>query len=227
MTCCSVLECKNESKRKNISNGGISYHRFPKEANIKEKWINATGRVNWMPTKFNTICSAHFLNDDFLISNKGHRYIKPTAVPRLKIMHYDPQNITCATSSKQDSNLLSSDLAVSKKRRISTDLEATPKATILKPEIQTQQFCDNSSGGSNYSSPTKNKVISHLRFCHEKIRKQGLKIKRLQTQNRRLKKKINHLDELLLKLEEKFAMTKENLDCLQNIKIEVRSAEMF
>lgn len=60
--------------------------RYPDDPNIKEKWIDATGRVNWMPTKLSTICSEHFLENCLLISKKGYRFVKPEALPTLKIV---------------------------------------------------------------------------------------------------------------------------------------------
>lgn len=74
---------------------------------------------------------------------------------------------------------------------------------------------------STTSTPRKKKLKRQIRFCENKIIKQGLKIKKLQSTNRRLKKKINNIDEILKRLEEKFAMTKENLDSLKNTNLEV------
>lgn len=60
--------------------------RFPKDINRKEKWINATGRENWVPTKHNTICSDHFNTNDILITKKGYRYLSDEAIPSKKIV---------------------------------------------------------------------------------------------------------------------------------------------
>lgn len=76
-------------------------------------------------------------------------------------------------------------------------------------------------GGSSSSTPRKRKLKGQLRYCRDKIKKQDLKIKRLQTSNRRLKKKISKIDEVLASLEEKFFMSKENLDCLKNTNLKV------
>ncbi|XP_022818985.1 uncharacterized protein LOC111351319 isoform X7 [Spodoptera litura] len=81
MPFCSVLECKNDSSRKNRNNGGVSYHRFPDDPIFKEKWINATGRLTWFPTKNSTICSQHFKDEDFTIKKSGNRYLKDKTVP--------------------------------------------------------------------------------------------------------------------------------------------------
>ncbi|KAF9824022.1 hypothetical protein SFRURICE_020288 [Spodoptera frugiperda] len=43
-------QSKDESHDKNVpSSSGISYHRFPKDPEIKGKWIEMTGRQNWFP----------------------------------------------------------------------------------------------------------------------------------------------------------------------------------
>lgn len=60
-----------------------------------------------------------------------------------------------------------------------------------------------------------------LQWTQSKIRKQHLKIKRLQTRNRRLKRKINNIEEILKSLEKKFAMSSENLLSLKNTNIKV------
>lgn len=53
----------------------------------KEKWIEATGRQNWFPAKTSTICSDHFVEQDFLIKS-GKKYLADTAVPKQKILHF-------------------------------------------------------------------------------------------------------------------------------------------
>lgn len=134
-------------------------------------------------------------------------------------------NVATASSSKRQSDSESSDFKSQpkKKNRLHKDFLDTHKAEqifIQKEDdvIPVQfHFADCSvqfegetvknidvTGGSNCSSPRKKKLKGQLRFCEEKIIKQGLKIKRLQSRNRRLKKKINNIDDVLLRLEEKF-----------------------
>ncbi|XP_028044289.1 THAP domain-containing protein 5, partial [Bombyx mandarina] len=86
MPCCAIITCHTKSQTSSIERGGISFHRFPKEPNAKEKWIDVTGRGNWMPTKNSTICSKHFAEKDFIIKKSGYRYLKPGAIPRIKIV---------------------------------------------------------------------------------------------------------------------------------------------
>ncbi|VVC88091.1 unnamed protein product [Leptidea sinapis] len=61
---------------------------FPKEGNIKEKWIDATGRKNWFPTKYSTICSSHFSDEDFSESPKL-RKLYPNVYPKIEVWTND------------------------------------------------------------------------------------------------------------------------------------------
>ncbi|CAH0720588.1 unnamed protein product, partial [Brenthis ino] len=57
---------------------------FPKDPDIKDKWIFATGKTNWFPTKYSRICSVHFTNEQFNSSTKRRTLIK-SAVPTVDI----------------------------------------------------------------------------------------------------------------------------------------------
>lgn len=74
---------------------------------------------------------------------------------------------------------------------------------------------------STYSTPRKRKLSNKLRWTENKVKKQDIKIKRLQTQSRRLKKKLFNVEDILKKLQVQFAMTNENLASLKNINVQV------
>ncbi|XP_041975930.1 THAP domain-containing protein 1-like [Aricia agestis] len=79
---CSVVVCKNRSDHKLE---GVTFHRFPNEKTIKEKWTNSTGRgPDWWPTKQSTICSVHFEKNHFRPHTKIRRLFE-WAVPTLKL----------------------------------------------------------------------------------------------------------------------------------------------
>lgn len=63
-----------------------SHFRFPNEPRLKEQWIDATGRTDWMPTKTSTICSKHFSEKDYVPKKSGHRYLKSEAIPQEKVV---------------------------------------------------------------------------------------------------------------------------------------------
>ncbi|GBP90178.1 hypothetical protein EVAR_57518_1 [Eumeta japonica] len=58
---------------------------FPNEPRIKEKWITATGRPKWFPTKTSTVCSAHFVDTDFAIKPSGKRYLNLESIPTIDV----------------------------------------------------------------------------------------------------------------------------------------------
>ena len=55
---CSVPGCD-----KNINKEA---HSFPKNEELKLKWLKAINRENWYPGRWNKVCSKHFLKKDFV-----------------------------------------------------------------------------------------------------------------------------------------------------------------
>ncbi|KAL3282124.1 hypothetical protein HHI36_005321 [Cryptolaemus montrouzieri] len=89
---CFVTTCTNTyRKTKNVcvidektcTLTTITYHSFPKDADLRRKWIKATGRINWEPSTTNTyICSEHFRESDYIIEPKPGEF--PDAPTQLK-----------------------------------------------------------------------------------------------------------------------------------------------
>lgn len=87
MVWCSVIKCKNNSKRKICDeNTHIKFHTFPKNREIAQKWIKATGK-KCINLKYARICSVHFTENDYLLKNKlmstdiKKRKLRQDAVP--------------------------------------------------------------------------------------------------------------------------------------------------
>lgn len=59
-------------------------YRFPKNPELKNKWILATGRYNWFPHKNARICSSHFEDDLIIHKNKVTR-LAEGAIPTLNL----------------------------------------------------------------------------------------------------------------------------------------------
>lgn len=77
----------------------ILYSRFPKDPELRETWVEATGRVNWKPAKTSTICSAHFDDKHFMIKNKHRRSLCIDAVPTLNVLSFHTEvSIVCLYS---------------------------------------------------------------------------------------------------------------------------------
>lgn len=61
--------------------------RFPHDVDIRNLWISATKRINWVPKKSSKICSEHF--DAKLLWKKEKKAIlNPDAVPNAVIITF-------------------------------------------------------------------------------------------------------------------------------------------
>ena len=78
---CVAIDCTNRRQR----DGLVSFHRFPgRNKELKEKWIRAIRRENWVPSKESVICSDHFTNDCFTTKPKQKgRFLKKDAMPTI------------------------------------------------------------------------------------------------------------------------------------------------
>ncbi|GAB6025313.1 hypothetical protein CHUAL_010728 [Chamberlinius hualienensis] len=60
MVACAAYGCKNRSEKSR----GVTFHTFPRNAEILKKWIQAIRRKNWTPTQSSRLCSIHFRPED-------------------------------------------------------------------------------------------------------------------------------------------------------------------
>lgn len=71
--------------------------RFPKDEIIRKKWVTAMRRKDYNPSSHATICSKHFRDEDFLITDKGNKYVRRGAIPSIFEFHEDPAKLNyCA-----------------------------------------------------------------------------------------------------------------------------------
>jgi len=91
---CAMATCRNSTsgarfqKVKYDDRDKIIYHYFPKDENVKQKWITACKRKDFFNTATSRICSQHFTSDDYIRDLKNEilklptrKLLKPTAVP--------------------------------------------------------------------------------------------------------------------------------------------------
>ncbi|XP_063365897.1 zinc finger protein 14-like [Cydia amplana] len=78
---CCVKGCSNNSSnKKKDPNDVTSFHAFPSNIELKQKWLKAIGRPDWAPPAYARICSGHFSYEQ--INHDGRRIrIKDDAVP--------------------------------------------------------------------------------------------------------------------------------------------------
>ncbi|XP_026745374.1 THAP domain-containing protein 3-like [Trichoplusia ni] len=82
MPSCAVKWCGKHSKTSSYKKDGITFHRFPKIPELKEKWMNKINRENWFPTKYSAVCSRHFTPDCFEYL-KQRRRLFSSAIPTM------------------------------------------------------------------------------------------------------------------------------------------------
>lgn len=64
---CCVPQCKNNANKLS------SYHLFPKDVNIKRKWLkNLKMKYSF---KFYKVCSNHFCQDDYFWNGEFNKFI--------------------------------------------------------------------------------------------------------------------------------------------------------
>ena len=87
---CAVALCPSPK------NSSVSYHRFPKEKELRKKWIIACKRDDQFNPSTGNVCSEHFLPSDFQHDLRGEllglplkRRLNENAVPTLKISPSD------------------------------------------------------------------------------------------------------------------------------------------
>ncbi|RVE53005.1 hypothetical protein evm_002303 [Chilo suppressalis] len=148
---CAVVNCKNMSKVVCRVRGDVSYHRFPRDSNTKEKWIEATGNKDWFPTKHSTICSVHFKEDDYVSTKKRRLFEK--AYPTIQIVK--------TTSSEEEINQPSRTLE-------KPSLLNSPKKTKLNKIIKNQKLKIKRLQEQNRRKHKKNIILETIIECLKK-----------------------------------------------------------
>lgn len=85
----SCYICKITSDK----DSAISFHRFPKNDFLKEKWIKSLGLQGAKVNTNSKICSKHFPADSFQIRETGRRDLKPSAMPIYRKTEYSDDSI--------------------------------------------------------------------------------------------------------------------------------------
>ncbi|XP_017853778.2 LOW QUALITY PROTEIN: zinc finger protein 252 [Drosophila busckii] len=79
---CAVVNCSY----KYVRSDSLSFHRFPfRRKDLLQQWQDFTLRGNdWIPSKWSSVCSRHFLDSDFS-KIKGRKTLKKNAVPTVRV----------------------------------------------------------------------------------------------------------------------------------------------
>ena len=161
---CSAHGCVNRFTK----GAAISFHKFPlTNSELCQKWVVATKRTSFVPTKYSYICSVHFHKEDFNYENANKPRLKANVVPSLfdlpAKMHYKKlikrkhvsRNITKTYYQKK----ISLSLPSSSQNHILTSVDFT---------------IDNLS--NKVDSPSKVKLKRKIKTLKQKLKRKELKI---------------------------------------------------
>lgn len=62
---CTVATCTNSLEKTKKKGNVVQYHNFPKDVNIRDIWVQYSGRVGKWNPKSCRICSDHFTQEDY------------------------------------------------------------------------------------------------------------------------------------------------------------------
>lgn len=90
MVCCAIAGCTHHTRHQKEL--GFTFHRFPKNKELRLKWIHACKRADSFSVNEARVCSEHFDDSDYLRDLKSEllnlpakRVLKPDAVPHLNL----------------------------------------------------------------------------------------------------------------------------------------------
>ncbi|XP_064076838.1 PHD finger protein 20-like isoform X1 [Vanessa tameamea] len=78
---CCVENCNSSSTRR--EDIGVTYHKFPKDKILREKWVLVTHYMHTNTAHSTYVCSRHFCKSDFQIYQDSRYVLKSDAVPSI------------------------------------------------------------------------------------------------------------------------------------------------
>lgn len=71
---CCITGCKSNYDSVVITEGVKSVFSFPKDDGLRQKWLKAIPRKEWIPSKYSVVCELHFNSGDVI---KLDKYLLP------------------------------------------------------------------------------------------------------------------------------------------------------
>ncbi|XP_026745373.1 THAP domain-containing protein 3-like isoform X1 [Trichoplusia ni] len=208
MPSCAVKWCGKHSKTSSYKKDGITFHRFPKIPELKEKWMNKINRENWFPTKYSAVCSRHFTPDCFEYL-KQRRRLFSSAIPTMFLpILASPYSLTESNTNVPGPSHHNTGQSLSSKTEVHSEVNTIIEDQTLVPcgllddshILRPSHVYDSPSSTMNTKvivdpeigelSPRKRKMkrqIDHLIYSLNNKKKH---VKRLQDKNRVLVKKM-------------------------------------
>lgn len=62
---CCVPQCSNSRLKTQSAGRQVSYYRIPANAVRRQEWVRQIRRAEWLPRKWDRICSDHFVSGSY------------------------------------------------------------------------------------------------------------------------------------------------------------------
>ncbi|XP_032665219.1 THAP domain-containing protein 2-like [Odontomachus brunneus] len=169
----------------------ISFHKFPKDESLNKAWCSAVG-FNFSSSKTAVLCSQHFVNTCFFYPPGGmhqRKHIKKGSVPTI----FESQ-----ISNISQKLIKQTPLSIHDLNKVKNNEKDASVQTVTPPE-QFESFHIRYVGDCNYTdleSPEKAKKMWNVAIRHIEMLQKKMKV--IQQQNRRLKKRVTNLKSIKL-----------------------------
>ncbi|XP_073962529.1 THAP domain-containing protein 1 B-like [Choristoneura fumiferana] len=175
---CVAIGCKSRMGVLTESDQRISFHRFPKEPDLRNKWKQNVNRESWTPSPYSRLCSLHFHKSCY---RKGFQ---------TKVLHSDavPTIFTHVPTSLQKGKF---------KRPRSTRLELCTPSTSMKSHEDELSELKGTISKKNKIIEKLKKVVNRLKTTAER---RGRVLKKVRQQYHRQNKIIAHTDMIINEL---------------------------
>ncbi|XP_045462420.1 THAP domain-containing protein 1-like [Harmonia axyridis] len=196
---CSAYNCTVERKK----GENITLHSFPNPGTLRNEWILALRRANFVPTQYSRICSNHFQENDYLTNMQGKRVLKKNAVPskfnfknylsKYKVLKKEESSDTNVPSSQEGNQLNSESLPPIKTMEHGSNIRKRKRSVPVYMKDFVEADLENPAKRHKYWNISQS-AISKLRKTNKKFA----------TMICKYKKKINTLNDLLDDLKKNF-----------------------
>lgn len=172
-------------------------YRFPKDESLRQAWIRATRRKEFVPSKNTFLCSKHFRECDIDRTSVSCVRLRCGAVP--SVFDAFPKHLQKNYATRK-----------SPKKRHITEVNAHPtdQPDLVNPgegntAVQTE-------------SPEKKRLKRKLEDTKGKLTRSRKKVKMLQQSNRRLAKRNGDLQSIITELKHKAFISEQSIAVLEN-----------
>lgn len=175
---CTAYGCSNARGKDNA----VSFHTYPKDSDLRSKWVTAVRRKNFVPSKHAVLCSDHFTVDSFVEHVSGRplletakRKLYPNAVP--SIFPAMPEHLQCTPKRRRT-------VTSEKARRIDFFLTSEPSTSATASNFfeEEKEIKD---------KPHDLDLSARVSSLEESLKKEKSKVRNLKRRCQRLQKKAS------------------------------------